>query len=125
MSDESFEDDAVEMAAMPSSMSAPDHGRPRLMTDESFEEIRADSDEVARLRGATTERILNTLRVLQAGVDETHNLHTQAKVRLDTFIAAVMRLDPSERPLIAEMTAIVRLERGRLYQIRGPREEKP
>ena len=91
------------------------------MSDQFFEDIRPDQEKAALLHQQSTDKILSTLRSLQAEVDQTHKLHTQAKERLDQFIAAIMHLDPSNRPKILEITKIVRLERGRLYQIRGPK----
>lgn len=91
------------------------------MSDQFFEDIRPDQEKAARLHQQNNEKILSTLRSLQAEVDQTHNLHTQAKERLDAFIASIMRLDPSERPKIIEITEVLGIVRGRLYQIRGPK----
>lgn len=91
------------------------------MTEQFFEEIRADQQESARLHQLSTDKMLATLRALQREVDQTHNLHTQAKERLDAFIASIMLLEPHERPKISEITEILGIVRGRLYQIRGPK----
>jgi hypothetical protein len=91
------------------------------MTDEFFEEIRPDQEAAAALHQQNTAKILNTLRNLQHDVDMSLAEHTDSKKRLDAFIAAVMRLDPSERPKIAEITEVLGIVRGRLYQIRGPK----